>query len=365
MKKLLVINIIFVMLSFMACKSNSNNQETNYKHYSGNIGEMSIKMSLNRDSSRVWGYYYSLKTEKEISVSGTIDENNNIILKAHIDSETTTGTFTGTLKKNTITGIWEDNNSEREFSLKEDYSKSIKFESYSRKEKHNLLNIDSFPVFNIAINSLYPVNTKNGKVLTELNNLIYKSFINNELTLKETPTETYDNYIETMIADYDNIVGKDVNPEEIYEDSWMYQWEYDANCRVMLNDNNIVCLSLSYYEYGGGAHGNYASDYLNYDIKNKSEITLNQVIDTVANSDALTKLILKELKEQGRIEDLFSKEEVYATENFYLDFSGIGFVYNPYEIGPYVAGAFDVYFVYEDIKHLLRKDFKKKLGIKN
>jgi len=219
-----------------------------------------------------------------------------------------------------------------------------------------MFGVDSFPEYTIDIETVYPVD-KNNKNIEKISNIIFDYFYPNR-DINNSATETFDNYVNGLIEGYkETCESEEQDYETIMMDGWMYQWEYSSYWSVTFNDNNLLSITEQANEYGGGAHGYYSIQILNIDTKKGEKITLDNIIEAEGKEE-LRQLILKKIEEEGRLEDLFSTEDVTPTDNFYLDISGIGFVYNPYEIGPYVAGIFDIYINFNEIKHLLKPAFK-------
>ena len=74
---------------------------------------------------------------------------------------------------------------------------------------------------------------------------------------------------------------------------------------------------------------------------------------------ARTKFKLKPtdaLTEAGLFEN-----KIEANDNFYLTGKGLGFMYNPYEIGPFAMGEIDLFISFKDLDEFLQPAFKNLL----
>lgn len=113
--------------------------------------------------------------------------------------------------------------------------------------------------------------------------------------------------------------------------------EYEAR----INDNRTMSLSVTYYQYTGGAHGNYYRETVNLDLVNEKELSLKELF---AGSDAYMQVLTDEILKQmaNEKDNLFPEalENFKASDdlNFYLTDDAIVFYFNPYEIAPYARG---------------------------
>ena len=331
-----------------------------YKHFSGKINEKEIVMSLNRNINDLYGYYFYKNINKEISLSGTIDSNNNIILNEYNQKNIHTGTFTGIIKNDTIfLGTWINHEKTKKvkFHVQEDYSNSMKFKIFKNETTYHLYQVDSFPYYSVEIKFLIPVKNANNKLLDNFTKKYLEFFFGKKL-IENTVIETLNTLTDTLINVYKNFNELPDLDKKIYmENQWEYLWDYSAEWNIVYNDNYLLSISQNYYEYTGGAHGYNAFSFFNYDLKKDKQILITDIIqkDKKEELNTIIKKIIQENKvNDHRYEMLFSIDDVYVTNNFYLNLNGIGFVYNPYEIAPYSAGVIDVFVEYSKIKQIMK-----------
>ncbi|MDR2494004.1 MAG: RsiV family protein [Spirochaetaceae bacterium] len=141
---------------------------------------------------------------------------------------------------------------------------------------------------------------------------------------------------------------------EDYGGSW--DWAYDETVPSQsLLFGHILVIERTRYAFTGGAHGNYTVDCAVADTEKRRILTLADVVarDALPKTRRLTEAALRErldigpeapLSEGGLFEDA-----VDLPENFFLTEEGLGFLWNPYEIGPYVMGAIEVVIPYEKL----------------
>lgn len=116
---------------------------------------------------------------------------------------------------------------------------------------------------------------------------------------------------------------------------------------IIINPSYAV-YNISTYVFSGGAHGMSTNSYLTYDFKTGQ--ILNTANTFVAGSDGkLLDAIKTTLMQDNHVDSLdqlnecgFFPDQIFVTDNFYLDGYYIVFHYNPYDIAPYSTGSVNV-----------------------
>ncbi len=155
-------------------------------------------------------------------------------------------------------------------------------------------------------------------------------------------------HIEAAVDSLEYWMGRE--REEI-EEKYFQNWEYHATPYIMYNENNILSFQVHFWSYTGGAHGNPFTLCYNYDLKTGEKLSLKKLLPgknlTALKAEALRRLKLTyegapsdDLSELGF---LISDGEFELSEEFYYCPAGVGFVYSPYEIGPYAMGTIEVF----------------------
>jgi hypothetical protein len=127
---------------------------------------------------------------------------------------------------------------------------------------------------------------------------------------------------------------------------------YEFELRPILHRYNprvLISMNFNSYEYTGGAHGMSAFLAQNYAVVNgkPKEITLG---DLFRRGTAYRPLVehkifakLKKNKEAAWVQDGSVKTLTTSQfNNFTVSRSGLTWIFNPYEMGPYAAGIFEV-----------------------
>lgn len=140
------------------------------------------------------------------------------------------------------------------------------------------------------------------------------------------------------------------------------KYELISSTKIMEEIGNLLTLQLDAYTYSGGAHGASFRRFINYDIKNKKVILLNDILknnyrDSLMN---VAEVIFKKnegLKPGQALspDSYFFENNQFSLANSYVFTSqGILFLYNEYEIKPYAAGRTELLVPYNKIKSMLK-----------
>ncbi len=165
-------------------------------------------------------------------------------------------------------------------------------------------------------------------------------------------------------AELDNLA---MNAKDDYEyskssgDPYFSPYYISSTCEVARLDEYIFSMKRFDYEYFGGAHGNGVEWGTTIDLVTGEELELiDLAIDSYALVDICTNYVLEELA--TRSDELFPEYETYVSENlqncnWYLDASGIQFVFTPYEIGPYASGNIVVCVPYSQVSTCMKPEY--------
>lgn len=132
---------------------------------------------------------------------------------------------------------------------------------------------------------------------------------------------------------------------------------------VARSDDSILSIKDFTYLNMGGGHGQYAEGGYTYDVKTGKELTLSDVVtasDTEfrkAVSEELINLMGSDYYWIRPLDEMLGEYYVAPdagqfTYEWFMDYEGINILFNPYELGSYGEGIFEVklrYDKYEDI----------------
>lgn len=140
-------------------------------------------------------------------------------------------------------------------------------------------------------------------------------------------------------------------------------WELLIKTSVVKQQAGVIPILVDYYSFTGGAHGNPATIYHNWDAKTHKEIGLNDVLNT-GYPDSLKMIAEKLFRKQEKLsptaplkQGYFFENAIFSlNDNFLITPEGLQFLYNPYEIKPYSEGKTELLIPYDAIKTWIKKD---------
>lgn len=136
-------------------------------------------------------------------------------------------------------------------------------------------------------------------------------------------------------------------------------WDLQGHIGI-IEFKDFVELELSIWTYTGGAHGNGYTGFLLIDHVTGKVLTLEDFVTSIPD---FTRIAEKYFREQNNIEPESSLEELgywfpedqfYCNNNFYFTDDSMHFLYNIYEIAPYVGGSTEFSIPLSELKGFLR-----------
>ncbi|MDR0429274.1 MAG: DUF3298 and DUF4163 domain-containing protein [Tannerellaceae bacterium] len=241
----------------------------------------------------------------------------------------------------------------------------IEFDSISVNETYHMMGKPDNPNCNLQLKFIYPVKFDNKEVLRA----IQKQFVSahmGEMYEELSPEEAVQKYTNIYLDDYKSL-EKDFKEEtershSDHVTSWFSYYEIFSN-EIKYNMNDLLCYSIYFENYTGGAHG--AHSLVNYVLNLKTgEVMTEKDIFVEDFQDAIAQMLVDKIAGQNEVENakelenvgFFSADEIFPNSNFLVDEEGITYYFNEYEIAAYVVGITSVKLPYGEIRHLLRKD---------
>jgi hypothetical protein len=173
-----------------------------------------------------------------------------------------------------------------------------------------------------------------------------------------SPDRAYKSYLElasSFVKGFDDYLS--------YNEDNIQTWFLDIDVQVINQDASLLALKFSQADYMGGAHPNSSFSYLNYDRHTRAVLNLDSLLkpNTYAKLEAIAEHIFRKnegLKPDQSLADtyFFDKDVFRLNSNFTLTKEGIEFLYNPYEIKPYVAGTTKLLIPYNSIMDLVKEN---------
>lgn len=168
-------------------------------------------------------------------------------------------------------------------------------------------------------------------VITGMNNAAAQKSLNSQIADKQIKLK---NDMKPELADYVKFSKESGYPVNDFDLSSDYSVSY--------NQNDILSITATIYNYTGGAHGMTEQISYNIDLKTGKLITLKDIFKSDSN---YIKLINKEISKQIKAnpDDFFTEDDlgfktIAADQPFYFNKGGITVYFQLYEIAPYAGG---------------------------
>lgn len=190
----------------------------------------------------------------------------------------------------------------------------------------------------VVITLRYPEIKSGDKKLDDLLNNSVKDFIESPMYENDTYSNPQD-MIDTVFDAYRSLVAE-------FPDYRM-GWQFKRDAKVVYKSDNVITFDFTEEQFTGGAHPNTKKVFLSFDVKNSTEISLEDIIDT--STVFFMELAEAKFREfQGVSPDAELQDEDYfvyeggrfsLSESFGIIGEDLIFYYNPYDISPYYKGS--------------------------
>jgi hypothetical protein len=173
--------------------------------------------------------------------------------------------------------------------------------------------------------------------------------------------QTVDKYKETLIECYRTAYH---NMREVVENRpetppEHMDWEYSESMDIRTFSDLGMVIGRDKESYTGGAHGMTQKVYYVIDLEEQRALDWREFF-TDPESPELYAIVLDGLREYAGLEKnaplssgIYFDNEPEMSDNFFPTFDGLGLRWNPYEIGPYSAGAIEIVISWNKIRNLL------------
>lgn len=142
-----------------------------------------------------------------------------------------------------------------------------------------------------------------------------------------------------------------------YPADWVFSFE--ASYKTSYLSNDFLSIVMDYYEFTGGAHGNYFSQGFNFRLSDGKLFKLNDIIKET-QFDNLSLFCEQEILNQFNSNSLFDvglfENEINLTseQDFFIKPNYLIIQFDPYEIAPYSFGSIEIELSFGRIKNLLK-----------
>jgi hypothetical protein len=129
---------------------------------------------------------------------------------------------------------------------------------------------------------------------------------------------------------------------------------------VLCRQGNLLSIGFFRYNYSGGAHGNYGTTAVSYDLRTGQRLPYEAIFQPTAAAqlpallDRAVRPLVGLQPNEPLSKQLFVRK-MPVTHNVYLTAGGAVFIYQPYEIAAYAQGEVRVFLPLSELRPLLRE----------
>lgn len=126
--------------------------------------------------------------------------------------------------------------------------------------------------------------------------------------------------------------------------------------RFVGQNQHLATFEMLTYSYSAGAaHGMYHKEFVNFDLKHKKRIALEDLI--VSGAEEQLRDMLYDTNTNWLIEHTIDKDRLKVSDNFYYGANGIVFVYPLYELASYAEGMSELTLPYQSTQKLIKAEY--------
>jgi hypothetical protein len=140
------------------------------------------------------------------------------------------------------------------------------------------------------------------------------------------------------------------------------RWVDERRLEVIHADHQVLSVELGLYAFTGGAHPNTFIELASFDLATGKPLELADLV--AAGADARLAALgerqfrkAREIPEGESLEEAgfwFEDDRFELSGNFAVTAEGLAFVFNPYEVAPYVFGPTRITLPWKELRGLLR-----------
>ncbi len=243
---------------------------------------------------------------------------------------------------------------------------AVTFDSIRLQETYHLFNDTAKPSCNLQINFIYPADYSNPNILKSLQTIFVGKYFGDNFSNK-TPQEAIVAYKDQYLASYKQFEQEHntENGEQDFEDEELgasFSYYETSHNTIVFNKDGILSFSIFFENYTGGAHGSHALSGYVIDM-NTGKLLTEKDIFCEDCQEKIADIIIRKIAEQNNVSTpqelenigYSDVEEMAPNGNFLIDEKGITYIFNEYEIAPYVMGRTEVLLPFDEINIYINK----------
>ncbi|MDR1119780.1 MAG: RsiV family protein [Dysgonamonadaceae bacterium] len=242
-------------------------------------------------------------------------------------------------------------------------------DSIKETANYHLFNDTTKPYCDLQIKFVYPATCTDSSKLQALQTIFITKFFDNSFAGK-TPKEAVETYKKQYIENYKLLeTEEDNNPSAYTIDSHIdesqssFSYYEILENRIFFNQDGLLSFSTFSENFTGGAHGTHLCYGYTIDL-NTGNLLAETDIFCENYSSAIANAIVYKIMQANNLSDPKELENIGYTDikdiapngNFLINDKGITYIFNEYDIAPYVMGQTEVFLPYNEINLYINKE---------
>ena len=328
---------------------------TQTKYFSGSIGtSLDLQMKLVSSGEQLTGNYYYQRIGTRINLRGTLDKEGNVTL----DEFDASGKQTGLFK-----GLWQVDKNDGRVTIAGNWSKPP---GDKAADKKTAFSIHEQPIYLSGDADLL------SKQIKESNKKLVYEIAAEYPQINGSSNPNFEKFNQAVrapvlknVAEFKKLVAGEPDQEPRPEDSMHSELQVGYEIALAQDDLVSVLISISDY-YQGAAHPNGHSEVVNFDLKNGKLLKFSDLFKPgakylpVISTYCVADLKKQSKDKQGMLDDQSINTGAAPSAKNYHSWTirrdGLGIEFDPYQVGPYAAGAQTVVVPYSVLKELINPD---------
>jgi hypothetical protein len=342
--------IFLLLLNFSSVCQTTNSW---FRIFKGNIDKYPVTLHIHKAGNDYRGFYYYDSQQRPIDIFGNDTAYNGSIGLIAYTSKEDNELFRFIINNDSVNGTWKKTADSQplNFTAKAVESPLTFTYVYTEGSVRLRADLENSPEASYSAASVWPTgNNATNQFLKKMITNIFKDGYDGNEEIGRILLNEKKHFFATYVEE-----NKDVTDQELSEISIGYNNEMDSRLMICYQSENIVSLAHFTYSFTGGAHGNYGTSYTVIDLKEPGKLELKDFINA-GDHRRLNQLLEKNFRKQYGLKPNQSLQDgglfenkIEANENFYVTGKGIGFCFNPYEIGPYVMGEINIFIPFSEL----------------
>lgn len=137
------------------------------------------------------------------------------------------------------------------------------------------------------------------------------------------------------------------------------RYQFKSNYEIFYQTDRYISVVQEFYVYTGGANGNISHEGTIFDLVNQRKLDLDELFLPKMNyKKILTEKVAEKIEKMGKKEAYQFFKEVNSDTKCYFTKEGLVLLFSPYEIAPRSEGTIRILLPWEEIKNILKDEFR-------